>query len=49
MYIVSFYKGKDDALSRDNYRGVKMLDQVMKTIERVLDLVIRSQVDINSM
>ena len=26
-----------------------MLDQVMKTIERVLDLVIRSQVDINSM
>ena len=26
-----------------------MLDQVMKTIERVLDLVIRSQVDISSM
>ena len=26
-----------------------MLDQVMKTIERVLDLVIRFQVDINSM
>ena len=26
-----------------------MLDQIMKTIERVLDLVIRSQVDINSM
>lgn len=26
-----------------------MLDQIMKTIERVLDLVIRSQVGINSM
>ena len=26
-----------------------MLDQIMKTIETVLDLVIRSQVDINSM
>ena len=48
-YIVSLYKGKGDALSRDNYRGLKMLDQVMKIIERVLDTMIRSQVDINNM
>ena len=48
-YIVSSYKGKGDALSRDNYRGLKMLDQVIKIIERVLDSVIRSQVDIDSM
>ena len=47
--IVSPYKGKGDALSRDNYRGLKLLDQVMKIIKRVLDSVIRSQVDIDSM
>ena len=48
-YIVKLYKGKGDALSRDNYRGLKLLDQVMKIIERVLDSVIRYQVDIDSM
>ena len=48
-YIVSLYKGKGDALSRDNYRGLKLLDQVMMIIERVLDSMIRSQVDIDSM
>ena len=48
-YIVSLYNGKGDALSRDSYRGLKFLDQVMKIIERVLDSVIRSQVDIDSM
>ena len=48
-YMVSLYKGKGDAFSRDNYRGLKMLDQVMKIIERVLDSVIRSQVDIDRM
>ena len=48
-YIVSLYKGKGDTLSRDNYRGLKLLAQVMRIIERVLDSVIRSQVDIDSM
>ena len=47
--IVSPYKGKGDALSRDSYRGLKLLDQVMKIIKRVLDSVIRFQVDIDSM
>ena len=47
--IVSPYKVKGDALSRDNYRGLKFLIQVMKIIKRVLDSVIRSQVDIDSM
>ena len=36
-------------LSRDNYRGLKMLEQVMKITERVLDSVIKSQVDTDSM
>ena len=36
-------------LSRDSYRGLKMLEQVMKITERVLDSVIRSQVDTDCM
>ena len=48
-YIVSLYNSKDDAFSRDSYRGMKILDQVIKIIERVLDSVIRSQIDIDSM
>ena len=48
-FIVSLYKGKGDALSRHKYRGLKLQAQVMKIIERVLDSVIRSQVDIDSM
>ena len=47
-YIVSLYKGKGDVLYRDNYIDLKIPDHVMKIIERVLDLVIRSQVDIDS-
>ena len=41
LHIVILYKGKGDALSRDNYRGLKLLAQVMKITERVLDSVIR--------
>ena len=48
-YIVSLYKGKGDAVCRDNCRGLKLLDQVRKIIESVLDSVIRSPVDIDSM
>ena len=44
--IVSLDKGK--GLCRDNYRGLRILDQVMKITERVFDSVIRSQADINS-
>ena len=40
-YIINCYKGKGDALLRGNYRGLKLLDQVMK--------VIRTQVDLDAM
>lgn len=28
-HIINCYKGKGDALERGNYRGLKMLDQVL--------------------
>ena len=48
-YIINCYKGKGDALERGNYRGLKLLDQVLKVIERVLETLIRQQVDIDAM
>ena len=44
-YIVNCYKGKGDALQRTNYRGLKLLDQVLKVTERIVEGVIRKQVD----
>ena len=35
-YIINFYKGKGYAKERGNNRGLKVIDQVLKVIERVL-------------
>ena len=43
-WIVSVYKGKGDALECGSYRGIKLLDQVMKVMERVIEKRIRSRV-----
>ena len=43
------YKGKGDALDRGSYRGIKLLDRIMKVLECVLESLIRSQVDINNL
>ena len=32
--IVNLYKGKGDALNRGNYRGLKLVEQAMKVLER---------------
>lgn len=48
-YILNCFKGKGDALERGNYRGLKLLDQVMKVMERILETIICTQVDIDSM
>ena len=36
-WIVKVYKGKGDALERGSYRGIKLLDHVMKVLERVIE------------
>lgn len=48
-FIVNCYKGKGDALERGNYRGLKLLDQVMKVMERIIERLIRAVVNINEM
>ena len=47
--IVSLFKGKGDALDRDNYRGLKLTDHVLKVIERVVENIIRQTVNIDEM
>ena len=45
-FIVCLYKGKGDALERGNYRGLKLTEQVMKILERIVDGLIRQLVSI---
>ena len=46
-FIVCLYKGKVDALERGNYRGLKLTEQVMKILERIVDGLIRQLVSID--
>ena len=44
--IFSLYKVKGDSLSRGSYRSLKLLDQLMKIIVRVIETMIRSHIEI---
>ena len=48
-FIVNLYKSKGDALKRGNYRGLKLIEQVMKVLERVVEGLIRQRVEIDEM
>ncbi|HXJ94687.1 MAG TPA: reverse transcriptase domain-containing protein [Terriglobia bacterium] len=48
-WMVSVYKGKGDALECGSYRGIKLLDQVMKVLERVIEKRLRDKVQIDNM
>ena len=48
-FIVNLYKGKGDALNRSNYRFLKLIKQVMKVLERVVEGLIRQRVEIDEM
>ena len=47
-FIVCLYKGKGDFLDRDNYRGLKLTEQAMKILERIVDGLIRQVVSIDN-
>ena len=46
-FIVCLYYGKRDALEGGNYRGLKLTQQVMKILERIVDSHIRQLVSID--
>ena len=45
-FTVYLYKGKGDALDRVNYQGLKLTEQAMKILERIVDGLIRQVVSI---
>ena len=47
-FIVCLYKGKGDALERGNYRVLKLTEQVMKILERIVGGLIRQLVSIDN-
>ena len=47
-FIVCLYKGKGDALEKGYYRGLKLTEQVMKALERIMDGLIRQLVSIDN-
>ena len=46
-FIVCLYKGKGDALERGNYCGLKLTEQIMKVLERIMECLIRQLVSID--
>ena len=47
--IVPIFKGKGDVMSCGSYREVKLLEHVMKIVERILERQIRTLVNLNKM
>ncbi|RUS74311.1 hypothetical protein EGW08_017934 [Elysia chlorotica] len=45
--VLIIYSGKGDALDRGNYCGLKLTEQVMKVLERIVDSLIRQVVSID--
>ena len=48
-WLISMYKGKGDAQDCGSYRGIKLLDQVMKVFERVMENRVKSIVNLDEM
>jgi len=48
-WMVNVYKGKGDALECGSYRGIKLLDHVMKVLERIIEKKVRDRVSIDDM
>ena len=46
-FIVCLYKGKGKALERGSYHGLKLTEQVMKILERIVDSLMRQLVSID--
>ena len=43
------FKGKGSALDRENYRDLKLTNQVLKVVERVIEKIIRKCIVIDDM
>ena len=49
QHFCELSKGKGNSSDSGNYRGLKLTDQILKTTERIIEKLIRQQVDIDEM
>ena len=47
--MVTIYKQKGDSMECENYRGIKLLEHILKLLERVIESKLRTLVDIHEM
>jgi len=47
--VLPTYKGKGDPMECGSYRGIKLLEHVMKVVERIFEHRIRQQIKIDDM
>ena len=47
--IINLFKGKGDAVERGNFRGLKLLEHLMKVFEKVIESHIRDVINIDDM
>ena len=47
--VLPIYKGKGDPMECGSYRGIKLLEHVMKLVERIYEYRIRQQIEIEDM
>ena len=48
-YIINLYEGNGDSFDRGSYRSLKLTDQALKLMARVLDTFIHRMVNIDAM
>ena len=48
-WLVNVYKGKGDALACGSYSGIKLVENAMKVLEKVIERRVRNIVKIDSM
>ena len=47
--ILPIYKGKGDPTECEAYRGIKLLEHAMQTVERIFEHRIRQQIEVDDM
>ena len=47
--MLSIYKGKGDVLDCGSHRGIKLIDHVIKVLERLVEKMVKSQDTLDSM
>ena len=48
-FIFSVFKNKAEAVDRGNYRGLKLTEHVLNVVERIIEVIICSVVNVDDM